>query len=249
MQKFALIGDNISKSLSPALFKAAYPELDSAYELIDCNSAADAFNQFISGGYCGANVTSPYKQQFMDYCAIHDDMSLRCGVTNLIYKDGNLLKCYNTDYYGVRDPLIERGISEGRAVVAGAGGAARAAIIALKDIGMDVTVVNRTFSKAESLANHFNIKCSRLSDFPELIASSNLLVYTIDTPVDNVDGVDFSNIVIFEANYKSPNLNDRMCVEYISGLEWLVSQAVPAFRIFTGIKPDVAAMKSVAENC
>ena len=249
MQKFALIGENISKSLSPALFNAAYPVSDSVYELIDCKSAADAFNQFISGGYSGANVTSPYKQQFMDYCSVHDDLSLRCGVTNLIHKEGNLFKCYNTDYYGVRDPLVERGIAEGRAVVAGAGGAARAAIIALKDIGMEVTVVNRTFNKAESLAKHFNINCAQLSDFPELIASGNLLVYTIDNPVDNIDGIDFSNIVIFEANYKSPNLNSRMCVEYISGLEWLVSQAVPAFRIFTGIKPDVAAMKSVAENC
>ena len=53
MQKFALIGNNVSKSLSPALFRAAYPDTDSTYGLIESDDAAKALDIFLSEGYRG----------------------------------------------------------------------------------------------------------------------------------------------------------------------------------------------------
>lgn len=249
MQKFALIGNNVSKSLSPALFRAAYPDTDWTYGLIESDDAAKALEIFLSEGYRGANITSPFKESFMNFCDFHDEISKKTGVTNLILNDGGKLTSYNTDYYGVKDPLIARGLKSGKAVVAGAGGAARAAVLALKDLGMEVTVVNRTVEKAAELAHQFDVSYQPVEHISDLLKISNLLVHTIDAPLMNAQTIDFSHLIIFEANYKNPNLNTKKCIEYISGREWLVSQAVPSFRIFTGIQPDPKAMKMVDGNC
>ncbi|HCT94075.1 MAG: hypothetical protein A2X19_08235 [Bacteroidetes bacterium GWE2_39_28] len=249
MQKFALIGKNVSKSLSPALFSAAYPNSDQTYGLIESDDAAKALDIFLSHGYKGANITSPYKESFMDFSDFHDEISQKIGVTNLILNSNGKLTSYNTDYYGVKDPLTARGLKVGKAVVAGAGGAARAAVLALKDLGMEVTVVNRTYEKAETLAKQFNVSYQPLEQISDLLKNSQLLIYTIDEPLMGLDTADFRNLTIFEANYKNPNLNSKKCIEYISGKEWLVSQAIPSFMLFTGIKPDLKAMQMVAVNC
>ena len=249
MYKFALIGNNVSKSLSPALFRAAYPDTDWIYGLIESDDAAKALDIFLSNGYKGANITSPYKESFMDFCDDHDEISQKIGVTNLILNSNGNLISYNTDYYGVKDPLSARGFKSGKAVVAGAGGAARAAVLALKDLGMEVTVVNRTVKKAEDLAKQFNVSYQPAEQISDLLKNSHLLLYTIDEPLMGLETADFRNLTIFEANYKNPNLNSKKCIEYISGREWLVSQAIPSFMLFTGIKPDLNAMKMVAVNC
>lgn len=249
MQKFALIGKNISKSLSPALFKAAYPGYNADYSLLECNNAEEAFDRFVSGKFTGANITSPFKEEFMSFCDLHDQISERCGVTNLILWQEGALKSYNTDYYGVRDPLLSNKIPEGNAVVVGAGGAAKAAVLALKDSGMNVTVVNRTSSKASELAQRFGVNSALMEDLAEAIKVSNLLVYTIDVPIDKIFEVNLKNITVLEANYKTPVFSNIDIARYICGREWLVAQAIPSFKLFTGLEPDIQAMKMVAENC
>ena len=249
MQKLALIGSNVSKSLSPALFRAAYSGTDWTYGLIECDDATKALDIFFSEGFRGANITSPFKESFMDFCEFHDEISRRTGVTNLILNESGKLTSYNTDYYGVKDPLTARGLKSGKAVVAGAGGAARAAVLALKDLGMEVTVVNRTVEKAAELAQQFDVGYQSANHISQLLKTSNLLVYTIDAPLMNAQNIDLSHLIIFEANYKTPNFITKNCIEYISGREWLVSQAVPSFRLFTGIQPDLKAMQLVGENC
>jgi shikimate dehydrogenase len=249
MQKFALIGKNISKSLSPALFKAAYPGFDACYSLLESDNAKEAFDMFIKGGYKGANITSPFKEEFMFFCDKHDQISERCGVTNLILWQDGALKSYNTDYYGVRDPLLSNKIPKGNAVVVGAGGAAKAAVLALKDSGMNVTVVNRTGSKASELAQKSGVKFALQENLAELLTNSNLLVYTIDVAIDEILDANLNKLTVLEANYKNPVFSDKDIARYICGREWLVAQAIPSFKLFTGLNPDITAMKLVAENC
>jgi len=156
MKKFALIGSNISHSLSPALFRAAYKNSAFTYDLIDSPSVEQAMEIFMREGYSGANITSPFKESILKYCTSSDPFVSKIGATNLIIRDGGSVIGYNTDYYGVKDSLLGAGVKESRGLVVGAGGAAKAAIVALKELNIDVVVINRTDSKARDLAKAFN---------------------------------------------------------------------------------------------
>ncbi len=248
MLKFALIGKNISQSLSPVLFNSAYKEYSFQYNLIECDNVETGISIFNSQEYRGANITSPFKADVMRYCDDHSELSQKAGVANLILREGQKIKSYNTDYYGVRTPLKMRNIKPGRAVIIGAGGASRAAILALKDSGMDVTIVNRTESKAQDLAKEFEISSCSLTEFAKTSDKYSLLIYTIDHPADELKNCRFDNCILFEANYKNPILRNKVCREYIPGIEWLIYQAIPSFRLFTASEPNVESMLKVDVN-
>jgi shikimate 5-dehydrogenase len=72
-----------------------------------------------------------------------------------------------------------------------------------------------------------------------------VVIYTIDHKIDNLDSLNFSKSYIFEANYKNPNLKTLDCINYIGGEEWLINQAIPAFKLFTGIEPNLDAINKV----
>ncbi|MHA8053063.1 shikimate dehydrogenase family protein [Aquirufa sp. Wall-65K1] len=110
----------------------------------------------------GLNVTIPYKQQVMPLLDEIDPAAAKIGAVNTIkiYPDGKT-KGFNTDYWGFRqtieswDALAQ--FKSKKAVVLGQGGAAKAIIAALEDLGMEICKVSRTPEKGqisyESLAN------------------------------------------------------------------------------------------------
>lgn len=250
MKKIALIGDSISHSLSPKLFKAAYSNTkeEFSYELLDYSTLKEAMDMFESQSYFGANITSPYKKEILSYCKELDPTSQETGAANLILKQENGLKGYNTDCHGVLEPLKQRGILPCNVIVMGAGGAARAAIYILKKEGYFVTIVNRTIGKAKDLAQEYNVKWAVIEDLNLLFNSNELLVYTIGTYLPFIESSTLNNIIIFEANYKMPSLIDIPCKEYIPGIEWLIHQAIPSFRLFTGKEPDIYAMLKLTNS-
>lgn len=248
MKKFALIGSGISHSLSPALFRAAYSDKPFTYVLIDCTNINDALDQFFSGKYSGANITSPFKQDIIDFCTFPDLSVKEIGAANLILNNDGRLTCYNTDYLGVRDAIAATGVRYENALLIGAGGAARAAAFALKSLNIDFKIANRTPDKAKEIAIQFDAGWIGFETIKEELAKRNLIVYTIDNPLTSLDGYDFSEHTIFEANYKSPLFSDKICKRYISGKEWLVCQAVPSFKLFTKMEPDLKAMFLVTDN-
>jgi len=248
MKKFALIGNGITHSLSPALFNAAYSEKPYSYDLIDCTSIKKAMEIFFSGNYSGANITSPFKQEIIGYCSGIDKSVKEVGAANLILNNDGILSCYNTDYLGVKDAIRATGITYDSAVLIGAGGAARAAAYALKNLGIEFTVVNRTAEKAKELATCFCEKWIEIESIYQTLNKNKLVIYTIDNIIPSLEEYNFSDHTIFEANYKSPVFSDKICKKYISGKEWLVCQAVPSFKLFTNTEPDLKAMNLVADN-
>lgn len=261
MKKIALIGDSISHSLSPKLFEAAYNhELVNksnngedqlagfSYTLLDYPTLKDAFNLFLNEGYYGANITSPYKKEILSYCTELDRTAKETGAANLIIRQDHSIKAYNTDCDGVYGPLKARNIKPCNVLIVGAGGAARAAIFSLKEAGFIVTVVNRTSEKAEKLAKEFHTKWGVIENLTELLKTNQLLVYAIEAAIPALENAFLNNLMILEANYKSPFLNNKLCKEYIPGIEWLVYQAVPSFRLFTQREPNVFAMFKLANS-
>ena len=249
MKKFALIGSNISHSLSPALFRAAYHSSMFSYDLIDSPTIEEAMEIFIREGYSGANVTSPYKESVLKYCSSRDPFVSKIGAANLILFNRGSLHCHNTDYYGVKNSLEAAMVKESRALVVGAGGAAKAAIIALKEMAIDVTIINRTDTKAQELAKAFQTDWLPLEKFEKVIREFRLLIYTIDAPIAGLERANLMQHTVLEANYKTPLFSDSKCNKYISGKEWLISQAIPSFKLFTQMEPDSKAMFEVAVDC
>ena len=251
MRKFALIGFPVAHSLSPALFKAAYPSFpQDTYDLIESNSIEEAFAIFLRKGYTGANVTSPHKEAVVRFCDHTDDIVKRVGASNLIIKEREEIYGYNTDYTAVRElatPFIKTEDASKTAIVTGAGGAGRAAVYALIDLGFKVSILNRTPGKATCFTGVPGVVTGVLEDIAGFDSCPALLVHTIDHPLPGTAGIDFSKMTIIEANYKSPNLANIASVKYISGREWLISQAIPAFKIFTGAAPDIERMKSALD--
>lgn len=153
------------------------------------------------------------------------------------------------------------------ALVVGCGGAGRAAAVAAQRLGCRVTLVNRTPARAAALASELGCTWIPLSAFSSSYAPAStetptpsgttsletallnplpadglfpdLVIYTVPGPMEGLPA--FPDAVILEANYRTPCLEGQGRV-YISGLRWLLYQAVAGYSIFTGETPDADAM-------
>lgn len=244
--KFALIGKEIMHSLSPQLFRAAGGgKLGYSYSLLEGNKLSLLMDQFINGEYDGANITSPYKEEVLAYCNTLDPAVQSIGASNLIVKRGGKLIAYNTDCSGVWQPLAQREILPTSALVVGAGGAAKAAIYILKKRGFKVTVTNRDNVKGANLALSFGALYLDSSINSLHAHAYPLTIYTPPSWYQPFDPLVSRSTLIFEANYKDPSFHSIKKENYISGLEWLLWQAVEGFEIFTNKKADIDAMKGL----
>jgi shikimate 5-dehydrogenase len=229
MKKFALIGNPISHSQSPKLFKEAFPNDDMSYDLIERRTVEESIAELKEKGFCGANVTSPFKESAMRFVTDPDETTRILNATNLIILKGNKIFSYNTDYLAARRMIREIGATV--AVVVGCGGAAKAAALACKDEGLDTFITNRTQKKATDFAKHIGIKAISIAEANTLLKNPTqgiLAIYAIP----KADGIlsdtlkNTPTIQVIEANYKDPCLNSE------SGLKWLEYQAEESFKIF-----------------
>ena len=235
MKRFGLIGHPVAGSLSPRLFEAAYGGRYS-YDLLE-GAVFDASWQRFLDEYDGINITAPFKQDaFRTVDVLSEDARL-CGAVNLAVKTPDGIVGYNTDVAGVMLAVQETGLPVSEALVVGCGGAGRAAAVAARRLGCRVTLANRTAARAASLASEFGCAWAPIETLASL--SPDLVIYTIPGPMEGLP--DFPDAVILEANYKTPVL-EGCGRAYISGLRWLLFQAVAGYEIFTGETPDAGAM-------
>lgn len=271
MAKCALIGNPISHSKSPALFKAAYGEGPHTYTLLEAPTCKEAMHRFVEEGFTGTNVTSPFKDEVMEYISLPDRISSILGSANTVISCNGTLHSYNTDYWGVRNTLLAAAASISthpnaamavdfpaecpaepvagspleniKTMVIGAGGAGKAAALAAKDLGMDVWFANRSSLTAKPFAEKIGVEYIPLEMIPSLFDSARVIIYNLSMEIEQLKNVPLKGKTVFEANYAHPNLAGKCPETYIDGRHWLYNQAVPAFRLFTGQEPDTIAMK------
>lgn len=256
MVKFGLIGHPLTGSGSPALFASAYGGRW-PYDLIDCESFEEAWERFLAD-YQAINVTAPFKLEAFERvaaCGRLSEEALAVGAVNIVVKgDGGCagsreggfeLVGYNSDYLGVREIMASEGFRKGDvAVVAGFGGAGRAAAAAARALGMDVTVCNRTPVPAGGgpVAGGAPSASTRpLSELPILARIADVLIYTL--PLEVPEAAELLATaekggrvpVVLEANYHSPCM-EGAAERYISGKRWLLEQARAGYQLMTGEK-------------
>ena len=241
MTRFALIGYPLAGSGSPALFYRAYNGKWS-YELVDEPDFELAWERFLKD-YKAINISAPFKEKAFKKVDFADDSARAIGAVNIAVKTAKGIKGYNSDYSGVRKVLENRGFGKNStAVVAGYGGAGKAAYAAAKSLGMNTVVCNRT----RKVLRNSVYSTLPLEDLPMLATKADILIYTL--PVGLEFAKDSATLqgspelhcpVILEANYKTPSMQSAATKEYISGREWLLEQAKAGYRLMTGEAPNL----------
>lgn len=208
-------------------------------------------------GFCGVNVTVPHKESAFALCDELDPLARRIGAVNTVVIDakGRLLGS-NTDAYGLIENLRQNSPwrpGNGPTVVLGAGGAARAACVALRDAGADrVLITNRTPLRGEILAMELGagIETVAWEARNEALAGASLLVNATtlgmvgQPPLDlDLSGLP-ATAVVYDTIYvplATPLLTAARARgnPTVDGLGMLLYQAQPGFEAWFGVRPEV----------
>jgi shikimate dehydrogenase len=269
-QRVGLIGWPVEHSLSPIMHNAAFAELglNWHYELLP--TPLDAVSTQLENlryAYQGANVTVPHKQRVMKYLDQISNTAARIGAINTIsVQDGQLIG-HNTDADGFLKALRSTGFAPAnrRALILGAGGAARAATAALSEAGCATTLYNRRPERAVEVAANLG---GRVHGLPEGIELTDLDLDQFDllinaTPVGMWPRIDAcpwpaelpipASWIIYDLVY-NPETTRLLAraqaagATTIGGLEMLIYQGALAFELWTDRQAPVETMRSVARD-
>lgn len=157
MKQLYVIGDPVAHSKSPLLHNTmcGLLGLDYAYacRTVKRDTLADFLTAVKEENCAGFNATMPFKELLLPYLDVLDPLASRLGAVNTVCIIDGKLYGYNTDCPGYVAALNRRGFDPKgkRAVLLGAGGAAKAVAVGLCEAGAEVFVANRTPDKAKAL--------------------------------------------------------------------------------------------------
>lgn len=258
--KAFVIGHPIAHSRSPLIHGTwlAVHGIDGTYEAIDV-APADLpafFERLRAGEFAGGNVTIPHKEAVFALCDSVDDLAKTIGAVNtLVVRDGKV-HGYNTDYLGFLGNLDaaapDWNAQQKPALVIGAGGAARAILVALRSRKIPVILVNRTRATADALASALggDITLCGLDEINSAAPLAGLVVNTTSIGMHGTRFDDFdlsvlsADTLVTDIVYvplETPLLADarKRGLKVVDGLGMLLHQAVPGFADWFGVRPDV----------
>lgn len=264
----AVIGNPVRHSLSPVIHNAAFRALDLdwiyvAHDVAPGRGAAavDAMRTLHLGGM---SVTMPHKADVAGAVDRVTPQAARLGAVNCIAWDRGELVGHNTDGPGFVDSLeLEMGeaVQGQRCVVLGAGGAARAVILALAEAGAsEIVVVNRTSAKALAAAELAGSvgRVGEVADTPRAdIVVNATSIGMAGTPSAGATPVPAAELgagqVVADLVYHPHRTPLLMAAEHagarcVGGVGMLVHQAAHQFRLWTGRDAPVDVMTAAASQ-
>ncbi|GIU71886.1 MAG: shikimate dehydrogenase [Candidatus Nitrosocaldaceae archaeon] len=268
MKTYCVIGDPIDHSLSPAMHNAAFRILN-----LDCIYIAmrvrvgeldAAIKSIKATRIAGFNVTMPHKVAIMQYLDKLDKSSILANAVNTVDIKDDTMIGYNTDIHGFIKPIKDRNISlkDKDVLLLGAGGAARAIIVALADEKINrLIIANRSIDKARRLIDDlkssidvkFDIKFIGLEEAKDYSYDSYLIVNATPLgmkyepsiiPSENIN----PDSIVYDIVYRpmnTPLIEEAMSAnaKIIYGYEMLLEQGAKAFEIWLGIEAPRDVMK------
>ena len=257
-----VIGHPISHSRSPLLHKHWLRTYGLAGDYVplhvsehDLETVLRALPQM---GFVGVNITIPHKVAVMDIVDHISDRAILIGAANtLIFRADGKIHADNTDGYGFIANLKQNApgwqASAGPAAVLGAGGAARAVITSLIEMGTtEILLSNRTRPKADALKSEFGskvhvidwVQAGNMMEEATTVVNTTSLGMTgaaeFRVPLDGLR----PGTVVTDLVYTP--LRTRLLTEAqaagcitVDGLGMLLHQAVPAFERWFGVRPEV----------
>ena len=248
---FAVAGRPVLHSRSPDLFRAGFRAsgITAVYTRLAAREARDIKVLADSLELSGLNITSPFKEEIIPILDGLDPTARTIGAVNVVVRENGRLVGHNTDHLGAVNALRVRGVAlrGRRALVLGAGGAARAAVFGLLLAGSRVTIVNRTASKAESIARRAGCAWVPWDRMDDAVRSSEIIVSCRSVPERPFDPRLFRrDHIVLDALYPESRLvedADKFGCTVLSGRDWLLHQAAPGFELMTGFPCPVQALE------
>jgi len=243
MKKYAIFGNPVIHSKSPQIFNSLFKEFGqtNVYKRIKVNEASEIIDIFNQYDLAGANITSPFKETIIPFLDEIDNISKEVNAVNTVVKKDNHFYGFNTDVYGVENVIINNGLNvkNNKCIVVGAGGAAKAAIYALKSLGASVYSTNRTNSKSLSISKFFNCSHILFRELENNIQDTYLLVIAV--PKLDIE-LKIKDIIVLDANYNTSAVKGN-ALRLIDGHDWLIHQASKTFEIFFDKIPNQIKIK------
>jgi shikimate dehydrogenase len=259
-----LIGFPVSHSRSPRIhdYWIVQHGLDAQYKLF--TTPPPRLRQTVlhlrKKNMVGFNVTVPHKQAVMEYLDGMDAAATRIGAVNTVINRNGIFTGTNTDAYGfitnLREGLGDSAPYFKNIVVLGAGGATRAALVALVDAGAaHITLANRTQASAENLAQEFSTAATPITVAPwddrdKILREATLLINTtslgmISHHLLHIDvkqlprDAAVHDIVYAPLETELLKAAAKRGLKTVDGLGMLLYQAQAAFEEWYGICPEV----------
>ena len=257
-----VLGSPVAHSRSPALFRHWLRQynLPGYYIPMDVSPGdlAGAIRSLPKLGFVGVNVTIPHKEQALQIADLVTDRAALMGAANtLIFRADGKVHADNTDGYGFVENLRHGAPgwepAAGPAAVIGAGGAARAVIASLIDVGVtEIRLTNRTKTRSEALRQEFGTKVEVLDWVQAGNALENARTVVNASALGMTGKAEFR--VPLDALSKEAVVTDLVytplrtafldraaeigCVT-VDGLGMLLHQAAPGFERWFGQRPEV----------
>jgi shikimate dehydrogenase len=264
-----VIGHPIAHSKSPQLQRHWLKNLGiSGYYIpmdVSPENLAQVLDSLPKAGFVGANVTVPHKERVMELAHQITDRAALIGAANtLVFRDDGTIHADNTDGYGFIENLRQGAPgwvpTAGPAAVLGAGGAARAVVSALLDVGVpEILISNRTRLRAEVLQQDFG-KRLKVVDWVQagnMLEEAKTVVNTtslgmigkpeLRVPLDGLQpGTVVTDLVYAPLKTRLLAEAEAAGCTTVDGLGMLLYQAVPGFERWFGQRPTVDAATRAA---
>uniref|UniRef100_A0A486XXF0 Shikimate dehydrogenase (NADP(+)) n=1 Tax=Rheinheimera sp. BAL341 TaxID=1708203 RepID=A0A486XXF0_9GAMM len=261
MDRYAVFGNPINHSKSPVIHRQFAAELGEQLQydaiLAPLDGFADSWHSFVADGGKGGNVTVPFKEQAYQLAERLSDRAKQAGAVNTLYIDSAGMLCGdNTDGIGLVADLKRLSVNLAgiNVLLLGAGGASRGAIGPLLAAGVkQLVLANRTISKAQAIATHFDqrVEACGYADIPardyQLVinaTSAGLDGERPDISAGHFQHCQLAYDMLYGAQ-PTPFLQWAKTAgvpQQADGLGMLVAQAAEAFYIWRGKRPDIAAV-------
>lgn len=262
-----VIGDPVSHSASPAIHNRAIRRLGIDAVYLALRVTGEMLGFFVSmcrlNRVLGFNVTIPHKIAVASLVDRLDYSAELTGCVNTVRVGGGLLEGFNTDVAGVEKSLGNAGFEGGGfAAVVGAGGGARAAVLALLSMGCRVMVLNRSRARALELEKHFSerglrIETRGLEDAQQVLKDADLVVNatpvgmgsSVETPFPSEflrRGQTLLDMVYTPHPTRLVKEASEKGLRTVPGVEMLIHQAAESFEIWFGLRPPLEEMRDEA---
>ncbi len=258
---YGIIADPVAHSKSPAIHNRAFQarRIDGVYLpfCVASTQLGEWMKMAATLPVAGFSVTIPHKQRILRYLDVVEPLAKRIGAVNTVWRKGGKWRGTNTDTQGVLKPLLRRlRLAHASVLIAGYGGAARAAAVALTDAGANVTITGRNMASAQSLAQVVKARSISLADtqqqhFDVLLHATSVGMYpNVNASLFN-DNIPASLVFDMVYNPHETLLLKRAKAQnrtIIHGSEMLLEQAASQFEIWTGESAPYAVMEAAFDQ-
>ncbi len=246
MNKFGLIGSNVTHSYSKLIHEIFYKEkqIEALYDLIsvDLNQLESIVNKLKKREYIGLNVTIPYKTEILKYVDVFSDEVKNTNACNTLKVIDGKIHAFNTDISGFEFLLINSQLKINDSYILGSGGSSKTVEYVLKKNNINCKIVGRDLnfnydSLNRNLTNQTIINTTPIGMFPNV--ENSVLEREVAEKANGIIDLIYNPKQTLLMSFNDNSFN---------GLSMLVYQAAKSFEIWTDKKIEINLINKIIKE-